>query len=374
MDAFFSTVSAVLRRQPKWVIPSAVTGVALLIGGSAYLVHAYRRQTSQPVLVPVSQSISPPAPATPVPTTAPVANLLNGLPGVPGTESTHPLAVMIENHPDARPQSGLGSADEVVEAIAEGGITRFMAVYAHPNQPVSVGPIRSARPYYVSFAQEVKAIYAHAGGSKDALDILNGYPYNLDGLVVGAPTFTRDFSRKVSLEHTLYSSTDKLWSVATANNHWPTVVQYPSLLFTDAAAAADRPAAQHVSVSVSEPLYAVSWEYDPGLNAYRRSMAGTPHIDLTTSKQITASTVVLQTVGRTPYTENYSGGVSKTVYYDDLTSGGKAVVIENGKAILGTWEVSNGRTRYVDTSRAEIALVRGTLWIHLVHDDSAISY
>lgn len=376
MSRLLALFKAFIIRQPKWVLVSACVGLLLVTSGSIYLVRAYRTQTSQPLLKPVGQTIDTPAPATPTPVPTPilVPNLLNGLLVPAGSESIHPLAVMIENHPDARPQAGLGSANEVVEAIAEGGITRFMAIFANPSQAVRVGPVRSARPYFISFANEVQAIYAHAGGSKDALDILSRYPYNIDGLNVGAPTFSRDFSRKVSLEHTLYSSTNMLWTLATTTNHWPPTVQYPSLFFADDALAAARPVSQSVSVSVSDPVYAVTWTYDPIQNQYLRNMAGTAHTDQNSGQQITAKTIVLQTVGRVQYVETYGDGVSKTVYNEDLTSGGKAVVLENGKAIIGTWKVSNGRTRYYDSNGLEIALVRGTLWIHLVHDDSAISY
>jgi len=91
-----------------------------------------------------------------------------------------PIAVMVENHPDARPQSGLSNASVVLEAIAEGGITRFMALLGSQNVE-KIGPVRSARPYYVQFASGWKAIYAHAGGSEGGLAALATAPVvNLD--------------------------------------------------------------------------------------------------------------------------------------------------------------------------------------------------
>src|SRR3989344_1193710 len=64
-------------------------------------------------------------------------------------EKRRPLAVMIENHIEARPQSGIASADVIYEAVAEGGITRFMALFYCNLSDIQVGPVRSARTYFL---------------------------------------------------------------------------------------------------------------------------------------------------------------------------------------------------------------------------------
>jgi hypothetical protein len=95
-------------------------------------------------------------------------------------ESEHPIAVMIENHPEARPQSGLSKADVVYEVVAEGGITRFMGLFLCEEPPQFVGPVRSARTYYLDWLSEYNAFYAHVGGANtdgkaDALQQIKDY-------------------------------------------------------------------------------------------------------------------------------------------------------------------------------------------------------
>ena len=312
---------------------------------------------------------------TPTPTPALAASNLNGAMVPAGTENMHPLAVMIENHPDARPQSGLGSADLVYEAIAEGGITRFMAVFGNPTAAVRVGPIRSSRPYYVDFATELNAFYAHVGGSVDALAQIKATGVlDLDGGALGEPIFKRDLSKNVAIEHTMYSSTDKLWDRAINVNHWATAANYSPWKFQDDAASDKRATAQSLSVKVSDPLYDVQWTYDPATNVYKRSMAGAPHVDANTGKQIEVKNVVLETVQRSDYTETY-GSINKTVGKYTLTGTGTAVIFQNGVAIKGTWKKQGTeRTRYYDESGQEISFVRGPIWVHLVEDSSKITY
>lgn len=360
-----------IKKSVLWILSSSVVLVVLLV---SLTVSAYHKQTSKPIAIQPSPTLTTPTPTpTPAPTTA--ADHLNGLLVPVGSENKQPLAVMIENDPAARPQSGLGSADVVYEAIAEGGITRFMAVFANAQTPVRVGPVRSARPYFVDWATELNAFYAHAGGSADAMQqISSTNVYNIDGLSIGAPLFQRDYSRPVALEHTLYSSTDSLWNYATGTKHWPTTDSYQPWLFTDDAAVSARPAAQTVNVSVSSALFAVSWKYDPATNSYLRSMAGTPHIDANTGKQISAKTIILQTVSSSTYDEHYSGGITKTVSHLNDTGSGPVTVVEDGVSITGTWKKNGtGRTLFYDASGKEINFVRGAIWVEIVQPDSKVS-
>jgi hypothetical protein len=126
-----------------------------------------------------------------------------------------PLAVMIENHEESRPQSGLSSADVVYEAVAEGGITRFMAVFLCPFNDIQVGPVRSARTYFLDWVSEYNSLYAHVGGANtpgpaNALGQIIDYKIlDLNQFGIGFPTFWRDYQRlghPVATEHTMYSS------------------------------------------------------------------------------------------------------------------------------------------------------------------------
>lgn len=144
-------------------------------------------------------------------------------------ETRRPLGVMIENHKEARPQSGLSSADVVYEAVAEGGITRFLAVFYCKDAPY-VGPVRSARIYFIELLEGYgnNPLYAHVGGANtpgDAnalgeVDSLKWSLYNdLNQFAVPFPYYWRDYERLpgVVTEHTVYSATAKLWQYAKDN-------------------------------------------------------------------------------------------------------------------------------------------------------------
>ncbi|MDQ3238921.1 MAG: DUF3048 domain-containing protein, partial [bacterium] len=153
-------------------------------------------------------------------------------------EQKLPVAVMIENHPESRPQSGLNSADVVYEAVAEGGITRFMALFLCEPSPQIVGPVRSARTYFLDWLQEYNPLYAHVGGANtpgraDALGQIRQYGIkDLDQMGAGLEGgYYRDENRipSVALEHTMYLNIDKLreygskkfkWGVESPTGRW----------------------------------------------------------------------------------------------------------------------------------------------------------
>ncbi|HSI20272.1 MAG TPA: DUF3048 domain-containing protein, partial [Verrucomicrobiae bacterium] len=298
---------------------------------------------------------------------------LDGAMVEPGQENIRPLGIMIENHPEARPQAGLAEADWVYEAIAEGGITRFLALYADANtKDVRVGPVRSVRTYYLDYAREYNAFLAHVGGNSDALASIqaNGGITDLDQFAIGEPTFKRDFSRNVSTEHTMFSSTGKLWNHITSKKY-EQAGGYEPLLFTDEAPEASRGAAQNVSIDFSSASFGVKWAFDPKTNTYARAMAGLAHKDADTGEVITTKNIVLQTVQSVQVTS--SGG--KVVGKFTLTGSGKVVVLNNGIATVGTWKRSgNERTRYYNADGSEMKLVRGNTWVEVVHPDTVISY
>jgi hypothetical protein len=152
---------------------------------------------------PVAQAIKPIAAPKTVAAPTVVASTLSGLPVAPSVNQRPVTGVMIENTLDARPQSGLGQAGVVFEAVAEGGITRFLALY-QDTAPTNLGPVRSARPYYVEWAMGFDAGYAHVGGSPDALsDIKSWGTRDLDEFA-NAGAYHRITSREAP--HNMYTS------------------------------------------------------------------------------------------------------------------------------------------------------------------------
>lgn len=358
-----------------WLGGGAIVVVlaAAIVGAVLFHAKAKTKNTVSPVVACANcTSPSPSASATATPTPIPmVARKLDGVLVPVGQENIRPLAVMIENHPDARPQSGLSKANLVYEAIAEGGITRFMAVFADPLTSVRVGPTRSARTYFLDFATELNALYAHVGGNIDALDQirLQGGVGDLDEFSVGAPTYQRDFSRNVAIEHTMYSTTDKLWDYATTKRADATTSNYTGWQFADAADPANRGTAQTATITFSSALYTVGWTYDKMANLYSRSLAGAPQLDAIDNSPITASNIILQTVIRTHITTR----IGEDGWRFTLTGTGNGTLLQNGIATPITWKKSGtDRTLYYDSSGKEISFVRGTTWVELVHPDTKV--
>ncbi|CAN5170399.1 DUF3048 domain-containing protein [soil metagenome] len=364
----------------EWIILGSGAGV-ILIGIAAATVYSFLQHRDTvttctgsnctTITTEEGETIVVNASPTPSPTPTLLPSKLNGALVAEGSEALRPLAVMIENHVDARPQSGLSRASVVYEATAEGGITRFMALFNDPRTSVRVGPVRSARPYFVDFATEYKAFYAHVGGNATALDQIKATGvYDLDQFGLGEPTYKRDFSRNVATEHTMYSGTDKLWNAATTIKKWGTNAEYESWKFTDDGDAKLRPATQSITVNFSTPSFLVDWQYNPTTNVYVRSMGGKPHIDAIDGQGISAKVVVLQSVTRSAHTTriNEHGWLMK------LTGTGSAQIFQNGTVTQATWKKTGSeRTRYYNSANEEIAFVRGLIWVAMVHSDVPVT-
>lgn len=316
-------------------------------------------------------------------------------------EKKRPLAVMIENSPDARPQSGLSDADVVFEALAEGGVTRFMAMFycgVQVNDTV-LAPVRSARTYFIDWASGFNyPLYVHVGGANlpgptDALGQINQYGWALENdlnqFSIGYPTFVRNESRlgrAVATEHTMETTTEKLWAVG-ADRGWtnmsPERTQgrlsiggddwkegYTPWTFTEG-----KPAAGAVNSIAYEfwdgySQFGVSWTYDPASNTYKRSMAGEAHLDLNNNEQVAVSNVVvLLTDEKGPVNE------LKHMLYQ-TTGTGDVIIFQNGQAIEGTWskKTREDELTFADAKGQPLPLVRGSIWISVLDTTTDVTY
>ena len=272
----------------------------------------------------------------------------------------HPLGVMIENHPDARPQSGLDKAEIVYEAITEGGITRFLGIFG-PREADEVGPVRSARTFFVSWIQEYDGYYAHAGGSKDGLAQITS------DNVMDLPHTTGYFERQpragIASEHTLYTSIANLYKLAEAKKY-DTNASFTSLQFKDDEELAKRGAIEKITIPFSTESYEVQWLYDKTENIYKRVIAGVPHKDKTSGNQLTAKNIIIQTVARAPIA---LPGAKPTFKFTTEGSG-KAIIMQDGQKVEGTWKKSttSERTKFFDSTGAEIKFNRGVFWYEIV--------
>ncbi len=280
-----------------------------------------------------------------------------------------PLAIVIENHPEARPQSGLANASIVYEALAEGGITRFLAIFG-PTGAEKIGPVRSARTFFIDWALEYDGFFVHAGGALNALELISKVGIkDLPHANTANKAFWRIPKPGTASEHTLFVSSSKLIEYAQSRGFKTNDYSFDGFSFDQPANQADRPENQKIGINFSTDPYQVTWVFDQQTNLYKRQLAGIDHTDGSTQAQISASTIIIQQAAHQNVT---SGGKNVSDY---ATVGqGRAVLIKNGKSDQGTWKkVSRkDRTIFTDSNGKLFKRNPGSLWIEVVPPDTNV--
>ncbi len=265
------------------------------------------------------------------------------------------IAVMVDNLGPARPQTGLGAAGVVYEMEAEAKITRFMALFAG-DPPSEVGPVRSARSYYLQICKEWDAIYAHVGGSKDAAaNIKNWGIDDLDEFANNGE-YRRDQTRKAP--HNVYLNIDKATSGREVDikPHW----QFGDL--PDGG-----PDYQEISFSYGNG-YNVSYDFAAGKRKYLRSINGSPHSDRESGEQIAVTNVVLQ------YADHHHRGDGTACIDIQVIGSGRAEYFLAGKYQEGTWrkDSMDSPTKFFDSNGQELIFPRGNIWIQVLRPETAV--
>lgn len=339
---------------------SVVVVSLILLGGGASAYAFQRRQVPVPVAAPVPAVAKAEEPAKP--TT--VASTLTGLQVNPDLNNRPVIGVMIENSPEARPQSGLNQAGVVFEAIAEGGITRFLTLW-QDTEADYVGPVRSVRMYYLQWAQGFDAPIAHAGGAADALAYIKSAGIkDLDQFANAGP-YSRVTSRYAP--HNLYTDITKLRDLSVKKG-WSSST-YTGFARKKAEAPAATPTATSVDLVISGVNYNVHYDYDQASNSYKRVMAGKPHTDERSKTQLSPKVVVALVV---PYNVASNGIHSN---YKTIGSG-KAYVFQDGSVTEGVWEKTSPTSQitFGDANGAPLPLTPGQTWITAVGAASNVSF
>jgi hypothetical protein len=274
---------------------------------------------------------------------------------------------MVENSLQARPQSGLSQAGVVFEALAEGGITRFLALY-QDTAPSNVGPIRSVRPYYLQWALGFDASIAHVGGSPVALSDIKTWDVKDLNEFYNGSSYHRISSRQAP--HNVYTSISDLNQLEAQKN-------YTSASFDGfprkAAAPSKSPNAASISLSLSSADYNDSYAYDGQTNSYNRSEGGQPMIDANTNTQISPKVVIAIVV---PLSQGALD--SSNAYYSvyGVIGSGKAYIFQDGNVTPGTWTKSSNTSQiqFKDANGQTIALNPGQTWITAVSSSGQVSY
>ena len=281
------------------------------------------------------------------------------LTGVKVEEPTEkrPVAVMINNAPAARPQSGLSHADQIYEVLAEGGITRLIAIFQSEGTTETVGPIRSIRPYLIEIGESYGSILAHAGGSQAAYSILQnqGKPY-LDEISNAGPYYFRSSDRKAP--HNLYSSLDQLREAAVKRGY-SEENKSPVYSYLDEGVQVEGEEALHFDITYLTDSYQVSYDYDETTSTYVRSVGGKEDIDAGNGERLAAPNIIVLSTAHQVLDD--VGRLSV-----DLTSGGDAMLFQQGKVIHAKWSKKAGDIIRVTKEGKELPLVRGKTFFSIV--------
>ncbi|PKM83073.1 MAG: DUF3048 domain-containing protein [Firmicutes bacterium HGW-Firmicutes-14] len=284
-----------------------------------------------------------------------------------GTTDRRPLAIMIENAPAARPQSGLDKADVVYEILAEGAITRFLAIFLHGDTE-EAGPVRSARPYYIERMFEYNAMYAYCGGSEAAKNMVRREGVaSLDEFGVGRQAYWRIKGRKAP--HNLYADTRKLRDVG-AKRGYEKTVELPEFQFlAEGKENKEGITSGEVTVHYPRSFSTVRWEYDDKQKLYLRHQGGSEHRDAVTDKQLTGSNIIVQYTN----TKVIDNEGRREI---DMVGRGRAVLFTGGKAYTGTWAKKSMRaqTYFYGENGEELKLNPGQTWIEVVPARTTVDY
>ncbi|MBU2566678.1 DUF3048 domain-containing protein [Patescibacteria group bacterium] len=262
-----------------------------------------------------------------------------------------PRAVMIENHVDARPLSGVSKASVVFEAPVEGGITRMLVVFDATTTVEKIGPVRSARPYFVEIAQALNAMYVHVGGSPEALNRIGGLSnfYNLDEMA-GESYFWRASNRYAP--HNAYTNSDNL-NEAEQDKKWM-ARKFTAWSFDDPESN-EFGDVREVQIPY-DGSYKVKWVFDERTGLYQRYLGGTIQKDLDGSFVTSKNIVVLESEQRV--LDDYGRLFVRT------TGEGKAWVYQNGYAQEGKWKrQSSNFFEILTPDDNDISLSRGNTWV-----------
>ena len=320
----------------------------LLVAGACYGVYSVLTKEPPPEPEPMAyQQPEPPKPTT-------VASRMTGVQVAPELNDLPTTGVMIENSPDARPQAGIAGSDTVYEAIAEGGITRFLVLYQE-SKPGHIGPVRSVRPYYLDFLMPYDAALAHAGGSGEAKAQINAQ--GIKDIDHGANGSTFDRVSNRFAPHNLYTNRDRLLEAQRKRGY--TSSTYTGLARKEVDTPSATPNAKAVDFIISSALYNPHFDYDTATNSYKRSEGGKPHVDEKTGAQISPKVVVGLVT-----THKYAGIYS--VY--GVTGSGKVYVFQDGVVAEGTWEKSDRKGQYIlkDGAGVILKLNPGQTWFTLI--------
>lgn len=288
---------------------------------------------------------------------------LSGIYGEEEKINRRPVAIMFDNHPRARWQAGLKDAEIVYEFLVEAPYTRYMGIYLM-NDPEALGPIRSARPYFITASLEYDGVYVHVGGSPQAQsDVKSLKLADIDGLSSSNKVFWRKSHKK--MPNNLYTSMEVLRSTQ-EDRKYRLMGEYTPFKFKEDEEDMEGLEAKNVIIHYRKNN-TTEYNYDSESKDYKRKKDGENHIDEIDSSSIVAKNIIIQ--------EANTKVIDNIGRLDiQLIGEGKGKYISNGKYIDITWSKNSkaSKTIYYDLNDEEIILNPGITWIQIVEPNTVI--
>lgn len=279
------------------------------------------------------------------------------------------IAVMVENHVDSRPQSGLVDADVVYEAPVEGNFSRFLLLFPRKNEVSKVGPVRSARPYYLDWVSEFgDPMYMYVGGSNEALEKIKKIN------IFDVNEFNRGWffwrSKDRFAPHNTYTSSD-LWNKAWidyANNRGETSSSTWAYGDLDICVQENGDCIDDITIQFNGLAYESGWKFNSSTLQYERYQSRIRHIDFDL-RPIVADTVIVQHVESSVLDE-----VGRLAI--ETQGSGSAEIFRDGHKIIGTWmkNSQDQKTRWLGADGNDIQLKPGKIWIEVANGRSKVEY
>ncbi len=369
-----------MRKAKLWMIAGILAAVTLFSGCGEQQQKEQTPIDESKINIQTSQDVAEKPEGTPEPTPEedeeeiPEGMVKSYLTGehVPEAQGRRrPVAIMLNNIIDACPQYGISRAGVVYEAPVEGNITRLMGIFENYDDLEKIGSVRSCREYYIFFATEFNALYAHYGQAAYAVPYLEqDFIHNLSGLSnFGGDIYYRTTDRKAP--HNAYTSYDGIQRGivdygysqeydADYDGHYQFAKVGESIDLEDANGATPANVVRFDCFDHNKPWF----EYDPSTQKYKRFQFGDIQIDEMTGEQLTFDNILIQYTSYEPY-DNH-GYLNLDVIY-----GGQGKYITHGKAIDVRWEKDApwGKTHYITMQNQEITMNTGTTMVEIVLND-----
>lgn len=287
---------------------------------------------------------------------------------------TRPFAVMINNHKNAQPHRGTSEADIIFEILAEGEVTRMMAIYSNIQTESEIGPVRSIRTYYIGIGLSFGAVTVHAGGSDGAYNMIRSYGINnIDGVNDGATAsyFHRDSSRSyLGYEHTLFTTGDDLYTYATEKKGYETEVSEDystGLIFSPEVEIEGDDALTIKAVFNSGKSTSANYHEDKGV--YTLYQFGNDYYDQNTGENVEFENVIVISA----VTSTIDGYGRLDV---QLVGEGEGYFFHNGKAVPISWSREDDYSpiiyTYEDGSQIELGV--GKTYIAVIPTYGSVTY